>query len=247
MMVQFVVKNLKASLDELAWDNLTATQWKHLEFIQQLLQPFAHHTNITSAENSTTIAMVIPVLKELNLHFEEMCKTSGVAVVSRRMLIDLNQRFMFATNPDMPNFDPVYVATTLVNPAYRKILNDKQLEKAKEFILQLMHINRHAEETEQSSPGSQENDNEEINLPISNDDQDGQPPPAKRFKHLDRVSRLLDEEDDEQGHQENISTTILLEEQQLNQYIESRVSKDDKKSILLSFGRRKKMSFQIWL
>ena len=143
MMVQFVVKNLKASLDELAWDNLTATQWKHLEFIQQLLQPFAHHTNITSAENSTTIAMVIPVLKELNLHFEEMCKTSGVAVVSRRMLIDLNRRFMFATNPDMPNFDPVYVATTLVNPAYRKILNDKQLER-QEFILQLMHINRHA-------------------------------------------------------------------------------------------------------
>ena len=91
------------------------------------------------------------------------------------MLIDLNRRFMFATNPDMPNFDPVYVATTLVNPAYRKILNDKQLEKAKEFILQLMHINRHAEETEQSSPGRQENDNEEINLPISNDDQDGQP------------------------------------------------------------------------
>ena len=71
MMVQFVVKNLKASLDELAWDNLTATQWKHLEYIQQLLQPFAHHTNITSAENSTTIAMVIPVLKELNLHLEE--------------------------------------------------------------------------------------------------------------------------------------------------------------------------------
>ena len=52
-----------------------------------------------------------------------MCKTSGVAVVSRRMLIDLNQRFMFATNPDMPNFDPVYVGTTLVNPTYRKILS----------------------------------------------------------------------------------------------------------------------------
>ena len=73
------VKNhLTTVLDELAWDNLTATQWKHLEFIQQLLQPFAHHTNITSAEKMTTIAMVIPVLKELNLHLEEMCKTSGV-------------------------------------------------------------------------------------------------------------------------------------------------------------------------
>ena len=58
------VKNhLTAVLDELTWDSLTATQWKHLESIQQLLKPFAHHTNITGAENSTTIAMVIPVLK----------------------------------------------------------------------------------------------------------------------------------------------------------------------------------------
>ena len=55
------VKNhLTAVLDELTWDSLTATQWKHLESIQQLLKPFAHHTNITGAENSTTIAMVIP-------------------------------------------------------------------------------------------------------------------------------------------------------------------------------------------
>ena len=74
-----VKHHLTAVLDELTWDSLTATQWKNLEAIQELLQPFAHHTNITGAENSTTIAMVIPVLKELNLHLEEMSKTSGVA------------------------------------------------------------------------------------------------------------------------------------------------------------------------
>ena len=49
-------------LDELVWDILTPIQWKHLDTIQDLLQPFTHHmyTNITSVEQSTTITMVIP-------------------------------------------------------------------------------------------------------------------------------------------------------------------------------------------
>ena len=67
-----VKQHLTAVLDDLNWDNLTATQWKHLEAILELLQPIAHQTNITSAENSTTIAMVIPVLKETNLHLKEV-------------------------------------------------------------------------------------------------------------------------------------------------------------------------------
>ena len=34
-----VKRHLTAVLDELTWDSLTATQWKHLEAIQELLQP----------------------------------------------------------------------------------------------------------------------------------------------------------------------------------------------------------------
>ena len=40
-----VKQHLTTVLDELTWDNLTATQWKHLEAIRELLQPFAHQTN----------------------------------------------------------------------------------------------------------------------------------------------------------------------------------------------------------
>ena len=66
-------------LDELTWDSLTSTQWKHSEAMyvcNNYILPFVHHTNITGTENSTTIAMVIPVLKELYLHLEEMSKTN---------------------------------------------------------------------------------------------------------------------------------------------------------------------------
>jgi len=64
-----------------------------LDTIQDLLQPFAHHTNITSGEHSTTIAMVITVLKELNLHLQDMSKITGVGIVAKRILLDLNRWF----------------------------------------------------------------------------------------------------------------------------------------------------------
>ena len=67
-----VKDHLIVVLDELEWDSLTPMQWRQISLIVSLLQPYAHHTNITSAENTTTIAMVIPVVKELNLHLAKV-------------------------------------------------------------------------------------------------------------------------------------------------------------------------------
>ena len=73
--------HLVAVLDELVWDSLTATQWKNLEVIQELLQPFAHHTNIASTEHSTSIGMVCPLIKELTIHLEEVSMARNMHVI----------------------------------------------------------------------------------------------------------------------------------------------------------------------
>lgn len=65
-------KLVNTILDAQGWDTLTASQWKQLQAILRLLQPFAHHTNLTSSEESTSICMVIPILKELDLHLREV-------------------------------------------------------------------------------------------------------------------------------------------------------------------------------
>ena len=65
--------HLQAVLDEL-WDGLSATQWKNLETIKELLQPFAHNTNIASTKQSTFIGMIYPLIKELSLHLKEVSK-----------------------------------------------------------------------------------------------------------------------------------------------------------------------------
>lgn len=59
-------------LEELGWDGLTLSQWRQLQAILLLLQPFAHQTNVASSENSTSIAVVVPILKELELHLTEV-------------------------------------------------------------------------------------------------------------------------------------------------------------------------------
>lgn len=67
-----VKAHLNNVLDELEWDNLSSAQWKQIESVLALLQPFAHYTNVTSSEETTSICMVLPLLKELSLHLEEV-------------------------------------------------------------------------------------------------------------------------------------------------------------------------------
>ena len=59
-------------LDKQGWDTLTMSQWKQLQAIQWLLQLFAHHTNVETSKDSTSICMVIPILKELDLHLKKV-------------------------------------------------------------------------------------------------------------------------------------------------------------------------------
>ena len=58
-------------LVELEWENLNVAQWKHLFSLET--KPFAHQKNVTRSEKTSNIAMVVPVLKELELHLKKVC------------------------------------------------------------------------------------------------------------------------------------------------------------------------------
>ena len=59
-------------LQELEWDDLAVSEWKTLEALRDLLQPFAKFTSLISGEDFTTISAVIPSIMDLNLHLEEV-------------------------------------------------------------------------------------------------------------------------------------------------------------------------------
>ena len=64
---------LTTVLQEVEWDNLATSDWKHLENVHRLLKPFAQYTSLVSGEEYVTISSIIPVLMELTLHLEEVC------------------------------------------------------------------------------------------------------------------------------------------------------------------------------
>ena len=65
--------HLSYILEELVWDGLQASEWKLLESIRNLLEPFAEHTTLCNGEEYTTISNVIPALMVLSFHLEEVC------------------------------------------------------------------------------------------------------------------------------------------------------------------------------
>ena len=116
------------------------------------------------------------------------------------MLIDLKRWFQFVTDTAAPNFDPVYVASTLLNPLYRKLLNSAQEVKAKLFLSKLMISNgtesQPMESESSNTLGSSSHD--QLDNPADGNcelSQEAEEPPTKRFKHLDRVSKLLEREE----------------------------------------------------
>ena len=46
----------------------------------------------------------------------------------------LNNLFRLVTDTSAPNFDGVYVTSTLLNPAYRGLLNENHIAKAKDLV-----------------------------------------------------------------------------------------------------------------
>lgn len=59
-------------MEELGWDTLNNGDWKLLEGIKALLEPFAKYTTLVSGENYVTISSVIPILIELSSHLNEV-------------------------------------------------------------------------------------------------------------------------------------------------------------------------------
>ena len=151
-----VRSSLTTVLRELELDDLATSDWKHLENIYTLLEPFAQYTSLVSGEEFTTLSSIIPVVTELSLHLEAVCCTSlcviikcsdlvntplqmkklpDVSEAASVLLANLKQRFRKFTDPSDPEHCPVYLAATCLDPRYKLLLNPTQLSSAKKEIL----------------------------------------------------------------------------------------------------------------
>lgn len=106
-------------LAELEWDNLQNSEYKALENIRDLLEPFARYTQLASAEDVSTISMVIPIIMELRLHLDEMKAKPGLSSCTKVLQDALDRRFKDIIKPGGKNsqtrLENVYVAATFLD------------------------------------------------------------------------------------------------------------------------------------
>ena len=136
----------------------------------------------------------------------------------------LTRRFKFVWDPFASNFDRIYIASTFLTPAYRglHVLEGTQLGLAKDYLTDFMKED--IQDSHEGFTGMVDTDGTEA-VQLTEDStvtlNDTEEPPVKRFKHLDRVSELLQKKEDEEkdvGPQQ-----MMKEEEEIERYSECSV------------------------
>lgn len=139
-----------------------------------------------------------------------MSKQFGVAVLATEMLSDLKRRFKFVEDVHSAYFDPLYISSTFLSLPYRGLLNKTQEKVAKVYLI---------EEMKEANGGDKEIGEDENRSIEETEDPDrnfDQPPPAKCFKHLSRVSALLYEQERQKDTANNQGEITVVELELVN-------------------------------
>lgn len=155
-----------------------------------------------------------------------MKKATGVSTLVGKLLSELNWRFKFVLDPSSVRFDAIYVTSTLLNPSYKRLLSSNQIVHAKRFLLEaIKHVDAEEPSVSESSftAASQSQEN------FTASPEPG--PPLKCFKHLNRVSDLLAQQ--EVVEEETIQ--LSKEEEEIERYFNSKHSEDEMKIDPLQF------------
>ena len=110
----------------------------------------------------------------------QQTKRSRVAV--KVLLSELTRRFRKITDPSDECHNPLFLMAMALDPRYRLLLNPVQVESAKSTITQEIHNLTTSDELESTSSSGKGSPSHTISTIAE--------PPAKHFRHLDKVLQM---------------------------------------------------------
>jgi hypothetical protein len=149
-----------------------------------------------------------------------MTKHSGVSGLARQMLVDMEIRFGFVQKFDSPRFDPLFITSTFLSLPYRDLLDQSQVSLARDYLLKLIREIENVTDND-SYTALEEGGRYELQ------DCEDTEPPVKRFKHLSRVSNLLESQRKDETSQTTSQGDLTAEELEIQNYTKYRPSKED--------------------
>nr|XP_023661197.1 zinc finger BED domain-containing protein 4-like [Paramormyrops kingsleyae] len=176
--------------DGMSWDYLLPSEWQRLTALRDLLLPFTEHTQMLQSDTQS-LSLVVPALLDLQGHLSEFPHAQGssfkdLASLAKKMKANMDKRFSCFLDHTDSKFSPLTAAACFLDPTVSPealLENDDQqitalLEKAEEYIAQLVPPVVREEEVEDEEPEEEEKESKE-----------GPQRKQPRFKFLSKASR----------------------------------------------------------
>ena len=141
-------------LEELEWGNLATSEWKLLESMRVLLQPFARYTTLLGGEEYTTLSVVVPAIMEIELHLREMKSQRGLAGAVTLLETEMKRRFDRILNPKADGYEPTFLVATALDPRYQVVLDAEQIASARAALVSQLKEMRQQSPTQSPSSSS---------------------------------------------------------------------------------------------
>ena len=168
-------KPLSILTEKMGWNiEITVQGIRTIKLFCEILEPFAKHTDILGGENYSTIQLVFPTLMDLMAHVEEMSLKPGMRRFCDGLLREVKKYFAFVLDPESARYDATCIAATFLDPCWTAILEEEQVEIAKNHLYELC-----------------KEYSENINETLAGDTEPDNIPPPLAFANYKHVSRKI--------------------------------------------------------
>ena len=131
-------KPLSVLTEKMGWNcEITVQDIRTLKLFCEILDPFAKHTDILGGEKYSTIQLVYPTLVDLLAHVDEMSLKPGMRRFCEGLVKEIKKYFAFVLEPDSVRYDAACIAATFLDPCWTAILEEEQIEIAKNYLFEL--------------------------------------------------------------------------------------------------------------
>ena len=161
-------------LEELELGNLATSEWKLLESMRDLLQPFARYTTLLGGEEYTTLSVVVPAIMEIELHLREMKSQRGLAGAVTLPETEMKRWFDRILNPKADGYEPTFLVATALDPRYQVVLDAEQIASARAALVSQLKEMRQQSPTQ--SPSSSSTGSPAALVSVEENFTEGEPP-----------------------------------------------------------------------
>ena len=152
-------KPLSVLTEKMSWDiEISVQDIRTLKVFCEILDPFAKHTDILGGENYSTVQLVLPTLLDLFAHLDEMSLKPGMLRFCDKLENEIKKYFAHIIDSNSPDFDPTYIAATYLDPCWTVLLDEDQVEIAKNHLFELCKEYTESENNNEPHDNTEEND-----------------------------------------------------------------------------------------